>query len=285
MVRISVLQWPIGNFKSKNELFDNIESIISSVSQYAVDFFLLPEYFNAPLMAQFKEENATNAIRKLADYTDEIKDNLVQLAVENHVNIIGGSLPYCENEVLTNISFLCRRNGTWDAQKKIHITPAEKTEWGVVGANKITVFDTDVAKIGILICYDVEFPELSRILAENAMQILFVPFSADVRSSYLRIRLCAQARAIENECYVAIAGSVGNTPAVKNMELHYAQSAIFSPSDFAFPHDGVVAEGTPNTEMTVVADLDLDLLRELHDQGSVTNLKDRRTDLYKIKWK
>ncbi len=107
------------------------------------------------------------------------------------------------------------------------------------GGNEIKVFDTDCGKVGILICYDVEFPELGRILAEQGMQILFVPFLTDTQNGYNRVRFCAQARAIENECYVAIAGCVGNLPRVNNMDLQYAQSAVLTPSDFAFPVTGV----------------------------------------------
>lgn len=153
------------------------------------------------------------------------------------------------------------------------------------GGHKIQTFDTDCGKIGILICYDVEFPELSRIYAEQGVQILFVPFMTDTQNGYNRVRCCAQARAIENECYVAIAGCVGNLPKIRNMDIQYAQSAIFTPSDFAFPTIPIKAEATPNTEMTIIADLDLDLLKELHEEGSVQNLKDRRKDLYQLKLK
>jgi predicted amidohydrolase len=107
---------------------------------------------------------------------------------------------------------------------------------------------TDFGKIGILICYDVEFPELGRLLADQEIQILFIPFWTDTKNGYLRVRICAQARAIENECYVAIAGSVGNLPKVDNVDIQYGQSAVFSPSDFAFPHDAIVSETTPNTD-------------------------------------
>jgi predicted amidohydrolase len=139
-----------------------------------------------------------------------------------------------------------------------------------------------MGKIGILICYDVEFPELPRILAEQGMNILFVPYWTDTKNAYQRVRICAQARAIENECYVVISGSVGNLPNVENMDIQYSQAAIFSPSDFAFPHDAIVAEATPNTEMTLIADLELDLLKDVRVHGSVTNLRDRRSDIYKI---
>ncbi|MCF8230382.1 MAG: carbon-nitrogen hydrolase, partial [Bacteroidales bacterium] len=88
----------------------------------------------------------------------------------------------------------------------------------------------------------------------------------------------------ENECYVAIGGSVGNLPKVNNMDLQFAQSAIFSPSDFAFPQNAIIAEGTLNNEMTIIADVDLNSLKELRNFGSVNNLKDRRKDLYQINW-
>jgi predicted amidohydrolase len=152
------------------------------------------------------------------------------------------------------------------------------------GGNELKLFDTDFGRIGILICYDVEFPELARLLSEKEMQILLVPFWTDTKNGYLRVRRCAQARAIENECYVAIAGSTGNLPKVDNVDIQYGQSAVFSPSDFAFPHDAIMAETTPNTEMTLIVDVDLEKLQELQNEGSVRNYLDRRRDLYQIKW-
>jgi predicted amidohydrolase len=152
----------------------------------------------------------------------------------------------------------------------------------MTGGSEIRAFDTDCGMIGILICYDIEFPELSRILADQGVDILFVPFLTDTQNGYMRVRHCAQARAIENECYVVIAGAVGNLPNVNNMDIQYAQSALLTPSDFPFPTNGVKAETTPNTEMVLIADVDLNLLKELHARGSVRNLLDRRSDLYRI---
>jgi predicted amidohydrolase len=117
------------------------------------------------------------------------------------------------------------------------------------------------------------------------MQILFVPFLTDTQNAYSRVRNCAMARAIENECFVAIAGSVGNLPKVSNMDIQFAQSAVFTPCDFAFPTNGIKGESTPNTEMVLVVDVDLDLLKEINSFGSVRNLRDRRTDLYQVTFK
>src|SRR5690606_34054100 len=129
------------------------------------------------------------------------------------------------------------------------------------------------------------FPELSRLLADEGMDILFIPFLTDTQNGYSRVRNCARARAIENECYVAIAGSVGNLPNVHNMDIQFAQSMVFTPCDFAFPTNGIKAEATQNTEMILIADVEIDLLRELNKFGSVRNLKDRRLDLFELKKK
>ena len=167
-------------------------------------------------------------------------------------------------------------------QRKIHITPHERRDWVIEGGDDFQVFDTDAGRVAIMICYDIEFPELGRIAADQGVDIIFVPYWTDTKNSYLRVRHCAQARAIENECYVAITGSVGNLPKVENLDVQYAQSSVFSPSDFAFPHDAVMAETTPNTEMMMFSDLDLEKLKLVRSEGAVTNLKDRRKNLYQL---
>jgi predicted amidohydrolase len=259
-----------------------MEFFVDTVASYNADFVLFPEFFNAPLMAMFKEVDAADAVRMLADYTEKIKDKMQELAISYNINIIAGSMPVYEEHKLYNVSYLLHRDGNVDAQYKLHITPDEQSYWGLQGGDSVKVFKTDAGRIGILICYDVEFPELSRIMAEQQMDILFVPYWTDTKNAYLRVRRCAQARAIENECYVVVSGSVGNLPRVENMDIQYSQSAVFSPSDFSFPHDAIVAEATPNTETTLVSDLDLELLKKIRTQGSVRNLQQRRKDLYEV---
>ncbi len=283
--RISVVQWQMRPFSNLEEFLHQAEFFVDAVAGYNSDLVLFPELINAPLLKNFNQENPAEAMRSLTEYTEDIRTAFVNMAITYNVNIVAGSIPELKEDSLYNVSFLCRRDGTWDAQYKLHITPDEAQYWGLMGGNEIRVYDTDIGKIGILICYDIEFPELSRYLADKGMTILLVPFWTDTKNAYLRVRRCAQARAIENECYVAISGSVGNLPKVENMDIQYAQSAIFTPSDFAFPHDAIAAEATPNTEMTLMVDLDLDLLRELRQQGSVRNLQSRRKELYEVVWK
>lgn len=285
-VRVGLVQWQMRSYQTLDDVFEQVEFFIDAVAGYKSDFVLFPEYFNAPLMAKFNNMGEAQSIRALAQYTEDIRDRFINLAIKHNINIITGSMPYVKDDGgLYNVGFLCRRDGTYEMYEKIHVTPDEVKSWGLSGGKKVQTFETDCAKIGVLICYDVEFPELSRLMADQGMQILFVPFLTDTQNGYSRVRVCAQARAIENECFVVIAGSVGNLPRVHNMDIQYAQSGVFTPCDFAFPTDGKRAEATPNTEMILVSDVDLDLLNELHTYGSVRNLRDRRNDLYELRMK
>lgn len=282
VVRLGLVQWQMRSYENLDDLMNQVEFFVDALASYRADFALFPEYFNAPLMAENNHLSEPEAIRKLADHTAEIVRRFAELAVSYNINIITGSMPELVDEHLFNVGYLCRRDGSQERFVKMHVTPDEVKVWGLKGGDTVKTFDTDCGKIGVLICYDVEFPELSRILKADGMDILFVPFVTDTQNGYSRVRHCAQARAIENECYVAIAGNVGNLPKVHNMDIQFAQSMVFTPCDFAFPTNGIKAEATPNTEMILIADVDLGLLRELHNFGSVRNIQDRRTDIYEI---
>lgn len=283
-VRVGAVQWQMRSVKSVQEMLDQVEYFVDTVSDYQSDFILFPEFFNAPLMGLTPYTNDTDAIRYLASFTETFRDAMSTMAIEYNANIVAGSMPLIEEGTVYNVSYLCHRDGKIDMQRKIHITPHEKNDWVMKGGHHVDVFETDAGRVGILICYDVEFPELSRILAEKDMDILFVPFWTDTKNSYLRVRHCAHARAIENECYVVLAGSVGNLPKVESLDVQYSQAAVITPSDISFPHDSLLSEATPNTEMLLFSDLDLEKLKVLHSEGTVRNLLDRRKDVYSINY-
>ncbi len=283
VVRLGLVQWQMRLYKDFDEMMQQVEFFVDALSSYRSDFALFPEFFNAPLMANYNALSEPDAIRKLAEFTAPIIEQFTNLAISYNINIIAGSMPEVIGDKLYNVGYICKRDGQVERYEKLHITPDEAKVWGMVGGSEIKTFDTDCGKVGVLICYDSEFPELSRLLADEGMDILFVPFLTDTQNGYSRVRNCARARAIENECYVAIAGSVGNLPKVHNMDIQFAQSVVFTPCDFAFPTDGIKAQATPNTEMILIADADIDLLRELHSFGSVRNLVNRRTDVFELR--
>ncbi|MBU1095267.1 MAG: carbon-nitrogen hydrolase [Ignavibacteriae bacterium HGW-Ignavibacteriae-2] len=284
-VRICVVQYRMRKIDNFSEFARQCEYFVDVASGYKSDFVLFPELLTTHLLSFIENKRPGLAARELTNYTSEYLDLFTNLALKHNVNIIGGSHFINEDDHLYNVSFLFKRNGEIGKQYKIHITPNERKWWGVEPGDKIEVFDTDVGKIAIQICYDIEFPELCRRAVEKGAKIIFVPFCTDERKGYLRVRYCAQARCIENQVYVAMAGTVGNLPEVENMDIQYAQSAILTPSDFAFARDGIAAECTPNVETVVIHDVDLEVLRRGRRSGTTLNLNDRRQDLYTIKWK
>jgi predicted amidohydrolase len=283
-IRVCAVQYQMRMIKDFSEFAQNCEYFVDVASDYRCDIVLFPEMFTMQLLTFIPEKNPGNAIRELNKFTPQYEEFFTNLAIKYNINIIAGSHFVVEDDNLYNVSYLFRRNGTVGKQYKLHITPHERKWWGVKPGSKLEVFDTDIGKIAIMVCYDVEFPELARIAVSKGAQILFVPFNTDERRGYLRVRYCSQARAIENQLYVVIAGCVGNLPQVENMDIQYSQSAIFTPSDVEFHKEGIATEAPENSETLIFQDLDLNLLIRNREYGSVHNLKDRRFDLYKINY-
>ncbi len=284
LVRICLVQYAMRRVASFDEFATQCEFFVDVASDHKSDFVVFPELFTTQLLSLIRAKRPGTAARKLAEYTPKYLDLFTRLAVKFHVNIVGGSQFDVEDGQLHNISYLFRRNGTIGRQHKIHVTPGEKRWWGVAGGNSVEVFETDRGKVSILVCYDIEFPELARIATAKGAKIIFVPFNTDERYGYLRVRHCAQARAIENQVYVAIAGCTGNLPHVDNADVHYAQSGIYTPSDFPFARDAIASETTPNVETVIVHDVDVEALRRSRLNGTVRAWTDRRTDLYRVRF-
>lgn len=281
-VRVCVVQYQMREIRSFSDFARHVEYFVDVASDYKSDFVLFPELFTMQLLSFIKARRPGLAVRKLAEFTPEYLDLFSKLAIKYDVNIIGGTLFTLEKDNLYNVAYLFKRNGGIGKQYKLHVTPNEKHWWGIKPGNRVEVFETDKGKISIQVSYDIEFPEVSRIAAERGAQLFFVPFCTDDRYGYLRVRYCAQARCIENHVYVAIAGTVGNLPAVENMDIQYAQSGIYTPADIPFSRDAIAAECTPNVEMVIVEDLDLELLKRNRQSGNLLNWNDRRTDLYEV---
>ncbi len=284
-VRICAVQYQMREIRGFDEFARQCEYFVDVASDYKCDFILFPENLTTQLLTFIKAERPGQAMRKLSEFTPQYLELFSKLAIKYDINIIGGTHFTLENDRLYNAAYLFKRDGGIGKQYKLHITPDERRWWGVEPGNSIEVFETDSGTISIQVGVDIEFPEVSRIAVEQGAQIFFVPFTTDERYAYLRVRYCAQARCIENHVFAAIAGTVGNLPAVENMDIQYAQSGIFTPSDIPFTRDAIGAESTPNIETVIIDDVDLELLKRHHQTGSVVNWNNRRKDLYEVKCK
>jgi predicted amidohydrolase/ribosomal protein S18 acetylase RimI-like enzyme len=285
-VRVASVQYGQRRIRSFDEFREMTLYFIDVCADYGADFALFPELYTLQLLSVENEPIPPNeAIRHITAHEPAIMDFFREAALKYNINIIAGSTPSMRNDAVYNVAHVFKRDGTHESQDKIHPTPNEVYWWNVIGGDEVKLIETDCGPVAVQICYDVEFPEPSRYLTDQGIYILFVPFLTDERQSYCRVRYCAQARAVENQIYVAMSGSCGNLPNVQNMDIHYAQSCILTPCDFPFARDGVAADTTPNVEMVAFADLSLRALRGARHSGTVRNLRDRRHDLYSVTWR
>jgi predicted amidohydrolase/GNAT superfamily N-acetyltransferase len=281
-VRVACVQYQMRKVETFDEFASNMKYFVDIAADYDSDFVLFPELFTIQLLSSVDALSPQEGIRKVAEFFDEFVELASGLAMKHNITIIAGSTPQIRGEKIFNVAPVCLPNGSVVLQPKLHVTPNERRWWGISGGSRLEVIDTPAARIGVQICYDVEFPEATRHLADAGAEIVFVPFCTDNRQGYLRVRYCAQARCIENQIYVALAGNVGNLPDVENMDVNYGQAAVLTPSDFAFARDGIQAEADSNEETLLICDLDLDDLTEAVHGGTVMPRHDRRGDLFRL---
>lgn len=286
-VRVSAVQYQMRPVAHFDEFARQCEFFVDTASEYRCDFVCFPELLTNQLLSLVEpDERPAQMARRLSQYTDDYRQLFTGLSMNYNINIIGGShLQVGEDDQLYNEAYLFRRDGSWARQRKLHITPAEAQWWGVTPGDGLEVFDTDCGPIAILICYDVEFPELGRIARGAGARLFFVPFNTDIRPAYLRVRTCAHARCVENNVYAVLAGPVGNLPEVEGTDIHYAQACILTPCDIPFSRDGIGSEATPNVETMLIHEVDMSLLRYTLHEGAVRTWLDRRHDLYRVSYR
>ena len=275
-LRVAALQYWVRAVPNWDAFEDQVASLVACAADYRCQLVVFPEYFTIQLLTLGNVKRPmAEQIQDLARQCPRYLDMFIRLATRHQVHIVGGSIPTLGKDGHThNDCFLFNPKGAYSSQGKLHMTRFERHEWMVSGRDTFRVFETALGRIAITICYDVEFPEVVRGAARAGARILVVPSCTDDRQGFLRVRYCAQARAIENQMYVIHAGTVGTLPAVPAVSLNYGQASILTPSDFPFPRDGIRAEGTPNQEQIVIGDLDLDVLEDSLRDGPVLPLHD-----------
>jgi predicted amidohydrolase len=282
--RVSAVQLEMRSVTSFEDFAEQCTFFVDTAAGFRSDFVVFPELVTNPLQALVVAERPALTARRLTEFTERYVALFSRLARTHAMHVVAGSHLTVEDGVLYNIAYLFGRDGSVHKQYKLHITPSEADWWEVSSGREVQVFDTDAGKVCILICYDVEFPEAARIAAHKGAELLFVPYNTDLRSGYLRVRSCAQARCIENHFYAVLAGPVGNLGGVAGADVHYGQACILTPSDVGFPREAIAEEAAPNVETLIVQDLDLALLRRTKRTGAVRPWFDRRTDLYRVQF-
>ncbi|MEK0313977.1 carbon-nitrogen hydrolase family protein [Cohnella sp. 56] len=280
-MRVSAVQFALKDVDSVEEWSAQIRHYVRNASEYGAQFVLFPEFVTTPLLGIGEASGgAGRPIETLTAYTDMYTGLFSELARESGMYLFAGTHVTKRGESLRNSAFLFKPDGTWHTQDKLHITPTEVESWNVQPGDGVSVIDTPFGKIGLLTCYDIEFPEIVRMVRAKGANVIFCPSCTDDRHGYYRVRYCCHARAVENQIYIVTTGTVGSLSRVDFMRANYGQAAVITPNDIPFPPRGIMSEGEINADMLITADLDLSLLDDIREAGSVTTWRDRRTDLY-----
>ncbi|MFC5465736.1 carbon-nitrogen hydrolase family protein [Lederbergia graminis] len=279
-LRVSAVQYHLHTIQSFDDFAKQVEHYIKTAEEFEADFVLFPEFFTTQLMSTGDEQGEALKISNLPDFTEQYRSLFIDLAKRTNMHIIGGTHVLRKGDRLYNVAHLFYPDGRVAEQAKLHITPTEVNEWNMSAGEDLQVFETDKGTIAMLTCYDIEFPEIVRMAKAKGADVIFCPSCTDDQHGFHRVRYTSHARTIENQVYVVTTGTVGSLPTVDFMRLNYGQAAVISPNDIPFPPRGILVEGEINHDMIVTADLDLQLLYDVREKGSVTTWRDRRTDLY-----
>ncbi|MEX2672860.1 MAG: carbon-nitrogen hydrolase family protein [Phycisphaeraceae bacterium] len=276
-LRVASLQYWIRPVDTFEQFRDQVSGLVQTAVDYDVKLVVFPEYFTIQLMTLGDvRAPADQQVRTLSQMVEPFVDLMSSLSKKHQLYIVAGSIPVMDDgsDHVYNESFFFGPSGEHGRQGKMHMTRWEREDWGLSPRHQLKVFETELGRIAIAICYDVEFPEIARAAARQGCSILVVPSCTDDRQGFLRVRYCAHARCIENQLYVVHASTVGSLPMVPSVALNYGQASILTPSDFPFARDGILAEGVINQETMVIAELNMKSIEDSRTFGTVLPLYD-----------
>jgi predicted amidohydrolase len=275
-LRLGLLQYPVERPPSIAAFGAKLDRWIGEAKGRA-DLLVLPEYAAVELGAALVGRDGTDEPTELAAmvaHADAILAEMRAAARRNRVWLLAGSLPVRDGDRVVARAPLIAPDGRAAFQEKRSMTRFEDERWGIHSGAGPHVFDTPWGRIGISICYDVEFPKHVRTQVEAGAWLILAPSCTDSLHGFTRVRVSAAARAIENQCYVACTPTVGEAPWSAALDVNHGHAAVFCPADRGFPADGVLASGEMDAAQWVFCDLDPARIEAVREHGAVRNHRD-----------
>jgi predicted amidohydrolase len=274
-LHIAAAQYPLTEFAGLADYEAKITAWVESAAGRGAEVLVFPEYGAMELCSiAGRGRDLHGSIDAVSELIPELERVHAALATRHGVTIVAGSAPHRRGPGHTvNVAHIYGPTGRRGSFDKIMPTPWERDPWRISGGRELKVFDIGIAKLGLLICYDIEFPLLSRALAEAGAEVILAPSNTETEWGYWRVRTGAVARALENQVYTVHSPVVGSAPFCLACENNTGAAGIFAPSDRGLPPGGIIALGEMNRAQWVHATVDLDLTAELRDSGGVQTFK------------
>jgi len=272
-IRVSAVPFKAGPVSSFDDFADHVTRLVEQAAVEEPDFLVFPELFTAELLNFFEETDIVEKFARLTRYTEDYLSLFRGLARDKAFYIVAGShLKETQGKFFNTAHLFTPEGKVWE-QQKCHLVPLE-TAWTTPG-DELKIFETEKVKFSILTCYDLEFPETSRLMTLRGADLLISPSATLDEQGYWRVRHCGHARCIEDQVYVVHCSLLGN---VADLPF-WGMASVLTPCDTGFPLKGIAAESPLNEEVVITTDLDTEMLYENRRKGTVTTLKDRRWDV------
>ncbi len=274
---VAAAQYPVGEFTAWEQFEDKLSRWCREAAARQARLLVFPEYASmelASLLGPALRADLHGQIAAMQELLPRWQALHARLAHELGVYLVAGSFPVRQGGVYRNRVFLFAPDGDMQQQDKQMMTRFEREQWDIGAGSDLKVFETALGRIGICTCYDVEFPLIARAMVEAGADLLLAPSCTDTLAGYHRVRIGAQARALENQCYVVQAPLVGDAPWSPAVDVNIGAAGFYTPVDRGYPDDGVLAAGRLNEPGWIYARIDPQTLATVRETGQVFNHRD-----------
>jgi predicted amidohydrolase len=271
--RLAACQYPVTVLADLASYRRKIESLVSEAATAGARLLLFPEYAAMELASLLAPQDRQDLRRQLDALQDLLPDFLSlfsSMAKDHRVHILAPSFPVrVAGGAFRNRAHLITPSGQIAFQDKIMMTRSEAEEAGISPSHELKIFATELGRIGVNICYDVEFPPLAKAQSEAGADLILVPSCTDQLSGHNRVWIGARARALENQCVVAVSPTLGEAPWSAVIDRNVGAAGIFVPPDHGFSEDGMLARGPLNAPGWIYAAIDRHALIRLRQDPEV----------------
>lgn len=273
-MKLAAAAYPLTWFDRFDGYAAHLAAWVGDAVAAGAQLLTFPEYGAmelASLGGRAVSEDLEAALQEVARWKPAVDALHVELAAKHGVHILGASGPVFLGPRPVNRATLYGPGGIIGHQDKQIMTRFERETWDVVAGRGLQVFDTDLGRIGVVICYDSEFPLLARALVEQGAEILLAPSCTDTFAGFTRVRVGSMARALENQCVVVHSPTVGLCDFCPAVDENVGAASIYGPPDRGFPPNGILAETALNAPGWAIAEVSLEAIREVRRDGGVLN--------------
>lgn len=274
--RVAAAQYPIDRLADWDAYAAKVAQWVGQAAEGGAALAVFPEYGAMELASLDPATmgDLAGSIQTVSALLPRVDALHADLAARHGMHILAASAPRKDADGrFRNTARLFAPNGRMGVQDKLVMTRFEREQWGIAAGTGLKLFETVLGKIAVNICYDSEFPLLARAAVEAGAEVILVPSCTDSLHGYWRVRIGAQARALEGQCYAVQSPTVGEAAWSPAVDVNRGAAAVYGPPDRGMPADGVLAIGTENASGWVFAAIDTARVADLRADGGVLNAR------------